>query len=277
MRRSGALAGLAAATALWVAPGADASSFAEAKLPAANGYTLRIEGLGGDVAVTAQRRGGGASYATAGRTGHGRLAVDLGRFGSVDLEFHGDGRGWHGRPCGREKRGTWRGIVRFVADRGFTSAFATQADGRLTRFRRGCGAARGLPKRAPQILTASHIGRDSRQRFTLFTALAFGGINLVSATRGYRDEGVAITSFADAQVPASRVRLDPDRGRAFVRPGEPFSGSARFREGADRRRRWRGDLIVELPGAGSVPLAGPRFAARFGQVEDGGSISVSAP
>jgi hypothetical protein len=62
-------------------------AFAEATLPAADGYTLRIDGLGGDVAVTAQRRDGGASYAARGRTRDGELAVDLGRFGSVHLEF----------------------------------------------------------------------------------------------------------------------------------------------------------------------------------------------
>ena len=41
----------------------------------------------------------------------------------------------------------------------------------------------------------------------------------------------------------------------------PFSGSARYRTVADGPPSWLGDLAVQIPGEGELPLAGPEFRA----------------
>jgi hypothetical protein len=265
MRRSAIAICALALAALGIAPAAEASVFAEAKLDATDGYRLRIEGFGGEVAATAERAGSGATYAADGKTRHGELGVDLGRFGRIDLEFEGEANRRSGGRCRRVRKGTWTGTVQFVAERGFTRAFATEAKGRLMRFRPGCGAPRErVAKRAQSVLTASHVNPRDADRYTILTAIDFGGLNFVSAARGYREDGIEITNFAEREVGSSDLRINADRGRAFVRADEPFAGSATFREGADRRDRWHGDLTADLPGAGTIALAGRRFRATIG-------------
>jgi hypothetical protein len=46
---------------------------------------------------------------------------------------------------------------------------------------------------------------------------------------------------------------------ATLAPSSPFSGSATFQLTSPTKASWSGDLAVELPGLGKVPLAGPKF------------------
>ncbi|HEX4732043.1 MAG TPA: hypothetical protein VH299_12295 [Solirubrobacterales bacterium] len=46
---------------------------------------------------------------------------------------------------------------------------------------------------------------------------------------------------------------------ATLAPSSPFSGSATFQLKNSTKASWSGDLAVELPGLGTVPLAGPKF------------------
>ncbi|HEX4751855.1 MAG TPA: hypothetical protein VH268_03070, partial [Solirubrobacterales bacterium] len=46
---------------------------------------------------------------------------------------------------------------------------------------------------------------------------------------------------------------------ATLAPSSPFSGSATFELTSPTKASWSGDLAVELPGLGKVPLAGPKF------------------
>ncbi|HJZ37574.1 MAG TPA: hypothetical protein VJ204_14995, partial [Solirubrobacterales bacterium] len=48
---------------------------------------------------------------------------------------------------------------------------------------------------------------------------------------------------------------------AEVSPSAPFSGSASFALTPSRHGEWSGDLAVELPGYGRVPLTGPKIDA----------------
>jgi hypothetical protein len=45
-------------------------------------------------------------------------------------------------------------------------------------------------------------------------------------------------------------------GEAIVNPPSPFSGSATFRRESRKESKWSGDLKVDLPGFGTVPLTG---------------------
>lgn len=48
---------------------------------------------------------------------------------------------------------------------------------------------------------------------------------------------------------------------ATVSPSAPFSGSATFHLDGPKTASWTGDLAVELPGAGEVPLSGEGISA----------------
>jgi hypothetical protein len=68
--------------------------------------------------------------------------------------------------------------------------------------------------------------------------------------------------FLDLFEPGSKFRLvEPLRpiDGAVVKPPAPFSGTATFKREAPLPARWSGNLKVDLPGFGIVPLAGPAF------------------
>jgi hypothetical protein len=73
---------------------------------------------------------------------------------------------------------------------------------------------------------------------------------------------VSSTAFADG---AKEEFVSPDAeeplSAAKVSPGAPFSGSATFQMTSATHGEWSGDLAVELPGYGKVPLTGPKIAA----------------
>ena len=48
---------------------------------------------------------------------------------------------------------------------------------------------------------------------------------------------------------------------AIIEPPAPFSGTATFHLETPKKANWTGDLAVELPGLGTVPLTGPKIAA----------------
>lgn len=67
----------------------------------------------------------------------------------------------------------------------------------------------------------------------------------------------------DANRDAASHFLTPNQqeplAEAVIEPGVPFSGSATFKLEGTKKATWTGDLAVELPGAGKVPLTGDGF------------------
>jgi hypothetical protein len=55
--------------------------------------------------------------------------------------------------------------------------------------------------------------------------------------------------------------LNPRAEEAATPPGPYFSGSATFKLEGPRKASWTGDLAVDLPGVGPMPLTGPKVAA----------------
>lgn len=69
----------------------------------------------------------------------------------------------------------------------------------------------------------------------------------------------------DTRHDAASSLLTPNRqeplAEATLEPPAPFSGSATFRLEGRKTAIWTGDLAVELPGAGKLPLTGPKIYA----------------
>ncbi len=70
----------------------------------------------------------------------------------------------------------------------------------------------------------------------------------VAFTRG--PEGGFVSPHPDLPLSAAKVSATA-----------PFSGSAAFELTSPHHAEWTGDLAVELPGYGRVPLTGPKFRA----------------
>jgi len=93
--------------------------------------------------------------------------------------------------------------------------------------------------------------------------------------RGRLQEDAIVVQFANK---GSSFKLpDPTHptDEAVISPSSPFSGSATFRRASSDSVTWAGNLKVEMPAFGSVPLTGPHVEASLCQVSDcpGGGFS----
>jgi hypothetical protein len=98
----------------------------------------------------------------------------------------------------------------------------------------------------------------------------------------------------DAGPDAASTLLTPNQqeplAEAVIEPPAPFSGSATFHLEGPKKASWTGNLAVELPGAGKVPLTGDEIYAGacrgqknctatlptpLAELLEGGSFSVS--
>jgi hypothetical protein len=217
------------------------------------------------------------------------LHFPIGNAGEVNLRFVPRGRpeettlpGCKGGPQVIEK-GFLVGTVRFRGRGGFTTVDAHRTH--VIVFRsppmtcRKVKAPRnivtvGLPASGGEVPEGlERLIAGSRPGSPIFGALrleeekgVIGGGELpdFSASISRRESGAEVTYAADVsgrpnsfEVPES---LDPP-ATATVEPPAPFSGSATFALTAPRHAEWSGDLAVELPGYGSVPLTGPKVGA----------------
>ncbi len=94
-----------------------------------------------------------------------------------------------------------------------------------------------------------------------------------------REEGVTEISLAFALFGKASLFQTPDpeqpTAEATIHPPAPFLGSATFKRDAAAGPSWTGDLRVELPGFGAVPLTGNGVKASMCQAprcEEGGGI-----
>jgi hypothetical protein len=267
-------------TALSLPAGASASSnasggfgdgYAKAHLAGTHGYRITVFAFSGDLIVMAKKGTASVSYVLLKNRLEGdRIHARLPGVGRVFLEFHD-----HGRPLGRPvngcretetvRRGVFVGTVKIKGERGYTSALSHHVRGEIGQAAHG-GCHRRPTARASdagsRLLSASTSRGNGRLSFyALDFPLPKLGSELLFGASFVRARGqmfVTTTRSAVAGHPTDLEIAAPPRS-ASVTPPAPFTGSASFQQEAADQFNWTGDLAVELPGVGTVSLAGPKF------------------
>jgi hypothetical protein len=214
------------------------------------------------------------------------IRFQLGKEGDVDLHFVPDRVVEHGYPnCtgGPEitEHGHFVGTIRFRGRRDFTRVVAHRVGGLVTRtpphrcrrekstngssFSVGVGiGTQSVPKGALELIAGTADGKLK------FTGYRFEERSPLPPTESFlasiermRPGFTATSSAFDGGSESSFVSPEPGSplSAAEVSPPAPFSGSASFALTPPRDGEWGGDLAVELPGYGRVPLTGPTIRA----------------
>ncbi len=272
---------------------------------ATRGYAVKIETEGHRrVTLTASKGGVTASYRTSGHVDRHGITADFGELGRISVRFQGERRPFPGlfspaletllpdldflrRDCRGRKPvrevGSFRGVIRFEGENGFTRVDTHRAGGEVERFytrvcERTPGSAGKSIERAPGglgglRLSLLYAADRSPQRRVSFEAVGFdfgdelkglGTFVFAAASLVERRDGMLITRKAIEIGDDGSVLLSP-RGKvpvtATIALPRPFQGTAKYRKEPGTASSWSGSLAVRPPGAGLVPLTGPGFAA----------------
>jgi hypothetical protein len=273
------------------------------QLRGSNGYSLRVAVVNRSAQLIFNKRFGHSSltvaYFLGGKLSPGPdLHFPIGNEGEVNLRFvpHGQPEetrlpGCEGGPQITEK-GVLVGTVRFRGKGGFTKVDTHR--GHVIVFRAPPMTCRklktpknidvlGLPASGGEVPEGFvRLIAGSRRGSPVFDANLFeeNGVGVdgqefpdfpdFSASISLREGGAEVSYAANASgrpnsfgVPES---LDPP-ATATVEPPAPFSGSASFSLTAPSHAEWSGDLAVDLPDYGRVPLTGPKVSAALCQGE----------
>jgi hypothetical protein len=261
-------------------------------LPASDGYHLQIYASPhrGVNLFAFQFKGGSVSYHVPGHGGADRVSANFGRFGRVAVRFRPDGppkqERVYGESCkGRRptrQEGKFVGSIRFRGEKGFLATREHSVRGTVYRsYRLVCRvsrSARHLKRRRflekGYSLSAAPKGRPTAPWFSVFkedprkhSRIHWSSENanyLTSATERRGRMTVSRSAAATAEPETFGVEpLGEDPSNASVEPPAPFSGIARFEQTPDGGSSWVGDLAVELPGMGTVPLTGGAYQAEL--------------
>jgi hypothetical protein len=257
--------------------------------PKSNGFTIWVFAAGHrQVEVLARRREQFALYRARGTADRNGFAVDMGRFGTMRMRFHGsthlldNSDGCKGRRT-IQGRGTFQGQLRFDGREDFVSVQAARVRGHFERsFRQVCkrqpgeftvnvieaGAERrGRP---PKDTRTDVLEAESREdgRTTAFSAFRLGAPPLPVLMIGSVHEKVGRTEVFGYTEPDrdsgslvfSKAGLDPET--AVAQPGAPFAGTGSYAKPSGGAPEWSGDLRVPIAGFGTVNLTGPGFEVR---------------
>jgi hypothetical protein len=260
----------------------------EFSLPATNGYRVRVSattlkrGARANVSVTASKgQRDTVEYLTRGRfSTNGALFANLSGVGRIALRFRPTRLSREAVPENCKGHSSFishcvfRGTIELRGELGYTSLHSASATGKVTQsFRQVCdqreagveegGAGRsihettllaGAREGSPQIhFTAflTDFGPRSGGSLAYFTTSSFrrrDGLTIFSSITARGDQ-------ADFSTPDSASNLDD----TTVEPPFPFLGSATFHLDSPTSSSWEGSLSAELPGVGTVALAGPGF------------------
>jgi hypothetical protein len=234
-------------------------------------------------------RGGATNFA------NGRLDARIGRLGRFRGHFvpdasltQGPEEGCTGDPTTIEK-GHFVGSFSFRGEMGFTTVQARRAQGTVTREGASSCPASGpggsRRHRSPHRKAERERKQREQETFRLLAGDAEG--NLVFRAEREEspepEEGSPTTFSASMTETIGRLQvirsasvfeigehtatafqvpnLAEPLAEATVSPSAPFSGSATFHLDSSDSADWTGDLAVELPGAGKVPLSGEDISA----------------
>lgn len=209
------------------------------------------------------------NYSVRAEAGPGIHAA-FGSLGRLDVSFERQKKTVEQREPGCRwiyEEGVFRGAFHFVGEGGYVTSDAVNPQGSMIRLPNGfCGflddrRARpflGLEQRLLQART-----REAG-RVVSFGASQEKFVRLVSfnASLQERVDGVNIDRSAETHAHKSAF-TSTGTSRASVRPPEPFSGTALFRDPAHQPASWTGSLSVSFLGAPDIPLAGEAFKAKL--------------
>ncbi len=257
-------------------PGERTSKFS---VQATQGYRITVQRTGHRVELVASNGSSAAIYAV-----HSPDSPEPGinaRFpglGLVSVHFHPDGPTRRtpaicgGRPS-VSQGGTFQGVIRFRGEQDFTRVNATGASGSFFRSPKesckgnaGNGSSSG-PVYSLTVRTKVFGGWLAFSATKSPEGSPFAGSTSYFAVEQKHRHGMRSSrfAFASARSGAGFAMSGPVHRpeSATLSPPDPFSGTASFHSGADSLAEWTGNLMVELPGVGTVKLAGPRFGSQL--------------
>lgn len=247
------------------------------KIEASNGYSMFVfgvparEGHPPTLAIFVTGKNDGAFYSAPATVTEKSIQASLGSLGEIAVTFHPSGKARPERSeCGGKPfsfdSGRYEGTIDFHGEEGFTGIEATSAPGDLGFLLNivcpGMSGSSGgafmpgaeLDLRANRSKTGPHL-RVVKNRPK---ARAHYEVSVSEMSNG-----VSIERFAGLIAPAGTFSYDPKVQTATLHPPAPFSGSARFHQGAKPQNRWTGNLTVDLPGKAGVALTGGGLRAKL--------------
>lgn len=243
-----------------------------------NGFDVTIARTAGWIELTASDGSTAAHYVIRHRrhpsSGDGIHATFPG-LGRISLRFRPSGRlkrepSFCGGRASIQRFGAFRGVIRFKGELGYTRVASNGGRGHTFRsFREVCKDSSESTSTPDYSLEAMARSRGRSVSFYAFRSIE-GWFNddqaIFTALSREKRRGMVILRNAFARAPRSGLALAGPRNgpdSATVEPPAPFSGAANFHAPPGVPAEWTGDLVVELPGAGVVPLTGPSFKSRL--------------
>lgn len=195
------------------------------------------------------------------------IVADLGRLGSVDLQFVPSGQPRRQRSnCNRQPiefdSGFYEGRIEFEGEEGFTKVDATRAPGEI-RFAASLicsgGGNEGFGGRSPgALLSLRRKWPAGGLEFKVKTNSPTWPVRF-SATIEERQDGLAVARSVNTVAAPDAFKFDVPRQTAQLNPPTPFQGMGTFHRLSRRTPgRLRGSLSVDFPGDSDVSLAGSR-------------------
>lgn len=286
-----ALAAMALPAAVAAKPGYYVSKpgiFNSIDLRGSHGYGIHVFGLSrNQVWIVVIRGGASASYLGRGTVSENEIEGRFGNLGRISVRLDPDSRTEveeNGPRCkGRAsvtRRGRFIGLIHFRGENGFTEVHAGSASGfAYRRYRTVCkrsagswGQARKQPptvslsavsSRYPSAPWFSVFKQEPSKRSKFASSLAEANYTVRSIERRpnlgiYRSVSATSSPETFAVTP-----LGAGPVTATVAPPPPFSGTATYEKIRDGGGTWSGDLAVELPGRGKLPLTDPTYHAKL--------------
>ncbi|HEX5610676.1 MAG TPA: hypothetical protein VFX45_11380 [Solirubrobacterales bacterium] len=254
-----------------------------------HGYNLTIEALNHRTVSLVVAKAGNADtpltlYSAPGRATRDRVEADFGELGRVSLRFTPANKRAFSDPhkgC-TPHPGRFDGVIRFRGEQGFTQVRAKRAKGtvdpdgggRCVIKRAGArpGPLRTLANVQPELL-ATALGAVARSEDR---SVAFYDIDLSEKRAGVLAVPLAAVEEERGRVSILRLALELlDRPVAIpspagvqpfnitIAPPAPFQGTGSYLAPPGVAPTWTGDLAVDFPGIGRVPLTGPEFVTKI--------------
>lgn len=260
-------------------------------LSGSNGYSIRVFAFGSKQVMLFASRGfetsTSVSYSVRGRVSDERIEARFGSLGRISLRFEPNPTkeveqrqaGCKGKRAVTRK-GRFSGTIRLRGEQGFTRVRARAANGFVSRsYRLVCkrpSPGRNQPSfkfPAATSLSAVSSRGSAAPWFSVYKQEpARRGRFASSEEAEYtaraieRRQGMTIFRSASASAPPETFAFTPPGSSpvsATVAPPSPFSGTAAYEKSAGGGASWSGDLAVELPGRGVIPLADPTYRAKL--------------